>query len=189
MRCFAADKRSSYLLWGPSKTVNSEWLLSNYLAHLKSINDLNQTENAYFIMLEIIILCWEAHESLCVDRCCKTYEYMSVLFACDTCHFINQPEPPTPEFDNCSSISQVELPRKVLAALYCDVPPKSFALQVASVGLEKQCRRRLWKQEQLTIERAALKLFHFYPKFFSGGNVELGMTSLYFKRNHKCSHL
>lgn len=26
---------------------------------------------AYFIVLEIVILCWEAHESLCVDGCCE----------------------------------------------------------------------------------------------------------------------
>lgn len=33
--------------------------------------------NAYFIVLKIIILCWEAHESLCVDRCYEnTSEYV-----------------------------------------------------------------------------------------------------------------
>ena len=70
----------------------------------------------------------------------------------------------------------------------CNTPPQSFALLVVSTSLEKRCRR-LRKQEHLTIERTALQFFHFYPKFFDGGNVELGMTSLHFKRNHKCSQL
>lgn len=55
------------------------------------MNDLNNTGKAYFVMLEVIILCWEAHESLCVDRCCKIHKNM--LFSHDVCHFTNQQDP------------------------------------------------------------------------------------------------
>lgn len=49
-------------------------------------------------------------------------------------HLVNQRPPrliTPPQF------FPMQLLRKVLAFLYCNAPPKSFALQFASVGLEK----------------------------------------------------
>lgn len=76
---------------GPSKSVSSEELLHNYLARLQEIHDLNETENTYFIVLKVIVLRWEAHEPLCVDRCCKICKNM--LLVCATGHFINRQDP------------------------------------------------------------------------------------------------
>lgn len=61
------SKQKIFIFGDPAKveTLNDSF---KTIGHLKQINDLNIRKESYFIVLQIIFLCWETHESLRVDR-------------------------------------------------------------------------------------------------------------------------
>lgn len=140
---------------------------------------------AYFIVFEIVILCWEAHESLCVDRCC---EKTRVCYF----HFLQVTSQPygTPISATVPQSSHDE-PLRVLVFLAIILGLKEGRCPLSnSLRLKKQCKKkkkRIWNHERLRVSFHRLLLS--FCTYSSWGNVEMGRASLYFKINCKIHHL
>lgn len=136
---------------------------------------------AYFIVLEIVILCWEAHESLCVDGCCEKTRVCYFHFG----QVIPQPYG-TPTLATEPQSSHDE-PLRVLVSLAIILGLKEGVLSVTHWGSRNNAKKRIWNRERLRVSFRGLHLS--FPTYSSWGNGEMGRASLYFKINCKIHHL